>query len=231
MRVDLHIHSALSPCASDDMTPHNIVNMAKLCGLEMISVCDHNTLGQQRMMAEVAQKLNMGYVFGVEVQSIEEVHLCIYFKNYEKAMEFDSWLKMNLPSISNDVRYFGNQWLFDDKDEVVASEEILLLQSVTQSIDVIAQKAHQCQGIVSLAHVCDKANSILTQLGFIPQNLEFDLIEIKNQDQKEWVQKMHPWLKEVLWVRNSDAHYLQDIDLFEEDIDEEKWEALWRKAL
>lgn len=230
MRVDLHIHSALSPCASDDMTPHNIVNMAKICGLEMISVCDHNTLGQQRVMAEVARKLDMGYVYGVEVQSIEEVHLCIYFQDYSRAMAFDAWLKEHLPLIRNDVRYFGNQWLFDEADEVVAGEDVLLLQSVNQSMENIIRKAHQCQGIVSLAHVCDKANSIMTQLGFIPRHLEFDLIEVKNQAQKEMVQQLHPWLKEVLWIRNSDAHYLQDIDHFEEDIDIRKWKALWRDA-
>ena len=84
MRVDLHIHSALSPCASDDMTPHNIVNMAKLCGSEMISVCDHNTLGQQRMMAEVAQKLN-----------ITEEELMSYY---------------NLPK--KYIKYKNNEWAF-----------------------------------------------------------------------------------------------------------------------
>ncbi len=110
------------------------------------------------------------------------------------------------------------------------SEDVLLLQSVNQSMENIIRKAHQCQGIVSLAHVCDKANSIMTQLGFIPRHLEFDLIEVKNQAQKEMVQQLHPWLKEVLWIRNSDAHYLQDIDHFEEDIDIRMWKALWRDA-
>jgi len=40
---DLHIHSALSPCASDDMTPNNIVNMCVLKGLDIIAVTDHNS--------------------------------------------------------------------------------------------------------------------------------------------------------------------------------------------
>lgn len=231
MRSDLHIHSALSPCASDDMTPNNIVNMAKICGLELISVCDHNTLGQQKVMAQVAQKLGMGYVYGVEVQSIEEVHICIYFMNFEEAMCFDEWLKENLLPIENDIHYFGNQWLMNDHDEVIGRENILLIQSIGQSINAISRKAHQCHGLVSLAHVCDKSNSILTQLGFIPQELEFDMIEIKNEDQKEKVKRMHPWIKDVLWVRNSDAHYLQDIDACEEELNEQKWNELWRKLL
>ncbi|MEG2203410.1 MAG: PHP domain-containing protein, partial [Christensenellaceae bacterium] len=40
---DFHIHSALSPCGEDDMTPNNIVNMAKIKGLDAIAVCDHNS--------------------------------------------------------------------------------------------------------------------------------------------------------------------------------------------
>ena len=34
---DLHIHSCLSPCADDDMTPNNIVNMAIIKELDVIA--------------------------------------------------------------------------------------------------------------------------------------------------------------------------------------------------
>ncbi len=40
---DLHLHSCLSPCGDDDMTPNNLVNMAPLSGCDMIAVTDHNT--------------------------------------------------------------------------------------------------------------------------------------------------------------------------------------------
>ena len=41
---DLHIHSALSPCADNDMTPINIVAAASAVGLEMLSITDHNAM-------------------------------------------------------------------------------------------------------------------------------------------------------------------------------------------
>ena len=41
--VDLHMHSCLSPCGDELMTPNNIVNMALIKGLDIIAVCDHNT--------------------------------------------------------------------------------------------------------------------------------------------------------------------------------------------
>ena len=88
MKVDLHIHSALSPCGSDDMTPNNIINMASICELDMISVCDHNTLGQQEVLGRVAEKLGMKYIYGVEVQSVEDVHVCGYFQNLNDVQKF-----------------------------------------------------------------------------------------------------------------------------------------------
>ena len=41
--ADLHIHSCLSPCGDEDMTPANICGMAKLKGLDAIAICDHNS--------------------------------------------------------------------------------------------------------------------------------------------------------------------------------------------
>lgn len=229
MKVDLHIHSALSPCGSDDMTPNNIVNMSKICGLDMISVCDHNTLGQQRVLAQVAKKIGIRYLYGVEVQSIEDVHICGYFQEFEDAQAFDQYLKEHLLPIKNDVHFFGNQYLFDENDEIIGCEEILLIQSTNIPIQEIAKRIHKNHGIVSLAHVCDKSNSILTQLGFIPAHLEFDMIEVKNEKQKERIMKMHPWIKDVLWIKNSDAHYLQDIGIYEYDLNENMWNECWRK--
>ena len=52
---DLHIHSALSPCAEVEMTPNNIVNMSLLKGLDMIAVTDHNSCGNIRAVMEVAE--------------------------------------------------------------------------------------------------------------------------------------------------------------------------------
>lgn len=40
---DLHIHSCLSPCGDNDMTPNNIAGMAALKGLNLLALTDHNT--------------------------------------------------------------------------------------------------------------------------------------------------------------------------------------------
>ena len=56
---DLHIHSALSPCADDDMTPNNIVGMSKLKGLDVIAVADHNSTRNLEAVSEVAKQMDI----------------------------------------------------------------------------------------------------------------------------------------------------------------------------
>ena len=42
-RVDLHIHTLLSPCGELSMSPEVIVRRALAAGLDAIAVCDHNS--------------------------------------------------------------------------------------------------------------------------------------------------------------------------------------------
>ena len=54
MFYDLHMHSCLSPCADDTMTPNNICNMAFIKGLDLIAVTDHNSTKNLPAIAEAA---------------------------------------------------------------------------------------------------------------------------------------------------------------------------------
>ena len=69
---DLHVHSCLSPCADDDMTPNNIVNMAILKGLDIIALCDHNSAGNVLAVEKVANSAGLAFIPGVEVATAEE---------------------------------------------------------------------------------------------------------------------------------------------------------------
>ena len=230
MFYDFHIHSVLSPCAEDDMTPNNIVNMSLLKGLECIAVCDHNSVAQQQTMALVAKEKGLHYIYGIEVQTIEEVHVLALFEKEEHCLSFGEWVKEKLPPIPNDVQYFGQQQIMNEKDEEIASEPILLLQSIEAGINETCDRVHAHHGLFILAHVMDRANSIMTQLGFIPQGLPIDGCEIKESMQKELILAMHPYLsEELIWLIDSDAHQLIDIHENEYEIDFEILKKGWRK--
>ena len=74
---DLHIHSCLSPCGDDDMTPPNIANMAALLGLDLIAVTDHNSCRNAGAVMEAARMLGLPLrvLPGMEVTTAEEVHV------------------------------------------------------------------------------------------------------------------------------------------------------------
>lgn len=232
MFYDFHIHSALSPCGNDDMTPNNIVNMALIKGLNAIAVSDHNSCKQQSVVAKLAKNAGLKYYYGVEVQSKEEVHILCYFLEEEEMSVFQVWMEGLLLPIKNDVNYFGHQYVMNEMDEVIDEEKILLLQSIDASIDEVCAKAHELHGLVVLAHVLDRSNSITTQLGFIPKTLDYDGIEIKKMSDKSKVLKMHPWIdQDGLWLIDSDAHQLMDISEADQAISESELMNFWRKRL
>ena len=72
LKVDLHMHSCLSPCADDDMTPNNLVNMAWLNGLDAIAVSDHNTARNLPAVKAAADARGLLLLPALEVTTREE---------------------------------------------------------------------------------------------------------------------------------------------------------------
>ena len=229
MFYDFHIHSCLSPCSNDDMAPNNIVNMALIKGLDMIAVCHHNSTKQQKAIHDVARKNGLKLMYGVEIQTIEEVHVCCYFKNLMDIEEFQKWIDMKLPDIKNDSNYFGNELIMNEMDEVIDTEVKLLLSSLQASLDECIEKVHRCNGKAVLAHVIDRVNSVTHQLGFIPKNCKFDGLEVKNLEQMFEVVKRNPWINETIWFINSDAHQLNDIHEAEYSLSTKEFSQFWKE--
>ena len=69
MRIyyDFHLHSALSPCGDGDMTPNNIVNMAKIMGLDVIALTDHNSCKNCRAAINVGENAGLTVIPGMEL--------------------------------------------------------------------------------------------------------------------------------------------------------------------
>jgi 3',5'-nucleoside bisphosphate phosphatase len=57
VRADLHIHTKLSPCALEDMTPPRIVEAAVAVKLSMIAICDHNSAANTLAVQQAARAM------------------------------------------------------------------------------------------------------------------------------------------------------------------------------
>ncbi|MBB6214914.1 hypothetical protein HNQ80_000999 [Anaerosolibacter carboniphilus] len=209
--VDLHIHTALSPCGDDDMTPNNIIGMCSLKGLDAIAITDHNTMENCGACMAVGTKNNLIVIPGMELQTKEEVHLLCLFKDLETAKEFQNRVYKQMNTQENLPELFGKQIIFDEKDQPIGENRRMLISSVNISLKEAFQEVGFLDGVVIPAHVDRSSYSIIANLGFIPQDLPISVIEIsKHTSQRACIEKFH-YLNKYKSIRSSDAHYLWDI--------------------
>ena len=209
--IDLHIHSALSPCANNDMTPNNIVNMSKLNGLDIIAITDHNSVENCEAVLKCAQKVGITAIPGMELETSEEVHLICLFKDLEEAYFMQQIVYNALPALENRPQIFGEQLIFDENDTIVAENKRLLLTATNIKINEVYNIMAKFRGVVIPAHVDRQCYSIISNLGSIPKELPISYLEYsKNCKLKEFIKK-NPKLEEYKYIRSSDAHNLSDI--------------------
>ena len=209
---DFHIHSLLSPCGDKDMTPNNIVNMAMLSGLDAIAVSDHNSIGNVRSAMEVGKACGVTVIPAMEVETAEEVHILTLYPSIDSAEEAYKEVYKSLPSIKNRPEIFGEQIYMDAEDNIVGYEEKLLISPTSLSINNLFDLVKSVGGIFIPAHVDRHSYSVLTNLGFIPDDLDIRHIEVSKyvEDLPAYLSN-RPDLEKYFIFRNSDAHYLQDI--------------------
>ena len=106
---DLHIHSCLSPCGDQDMTPANIAGMAAIKGLDVIAVTDHNSCKNCPAVLAAAREYGVLAIPGMEICTQEEVHAVCLFSELEAAMDFDDYVYQRLLPVENRPDIFGKQ--------------------------------------------------------------------------------------------------------------------------
>ncbi|MFZ7102308.1 MAG: PHP domain-containing protein [Peptococcaceae bacterium] len=209
--IDLHIHSALSPCGGEEMTPPNILMQAKRTGLEGLVIADHNSAENQEAFLQCAETLNIKILPGMEVQSKEDVHMLCIFDRLEQILAFQEIIYEYLPPINNNREIFGPQNILDWQGNIIGENQRLLLTGVNLSVDDITKKVDQLAGLTLPAHIDRQAFSLWTNLGFIPENLGFLGVELtfhlpRNKRQIQYLRD-----NQLGVVLSSDAHWLNQI--------------------
>jgi len=209
-RADLHIHSCLSPCAELDMTPRGIIKTSIEKGLDIIALTDHNSMEN----VEVARRLggdNLYVLAGIEVTSSEEIHILAIFDEIEDARRLQRLVYENLPSGENDERLYGHQVVVNEMDEVLSLNKRLLIGATRIGVEEIVDTVRSLGGIAIASHVDKASFSIISQLGFIPDDLSFDALEFSYHIKRDEAKRVFHELDRFPWVSFSDAHYIEDI--------------------
>ena len=210
-KADFHIHSCLSPCGDLDMTPRNIVAKALALGLDLVAISDHNASENIAAVIKSAQGTQLSILPGMEVTSSEEVHILALFENLDSIRQFQKIVYKNLILVEIDQRMIQDQVVVNEKDEVEGFNEFPLLGASLLSLEEIVEKIHQMSGLAIAAHVDKESYSIIAQLGFIPDNLRLDGLEISPFSKVEDAREKFSDCNRFPIVTFSDAHYLKDL--------------------
>lgn len=193
------------------MSPFAVIERAKMLGLDIIAVTDHNSCKNCQAYYELGKEQGLVVICGVEIQTMEEIHVVALFANVEEAMKFDAELYEALLPIDNNPDFFGDQVIVDKDENIIGIEERALINSVIWDLETTVKKVKEFDSICFPAHVDAQTNSVISQLGFLPPNLEIDGIGITaNCDIKSFLANNN-YLEGLTVIRNSDAHYINDM--------------------
>ncbi len=208
---DFHIHSCLSPCADDDMTPHNIAGMGYLKGLGAMALTDHNTCKNCPAFFAACERFGIVPIAGMELSTSEDIHIVCLFPSLEAALAFDSVLDSHRAPIENRPDRFGNQIIMNENDEAVGTFDKLLIAATDLWLGEAVDLARSYGAAVYPAHIDREANGIITMLGDFPADYGFGCMELRNRENYDKYTEMFPHIKDNRVLVCSDAHALGSI--------------------
>jgi predicted metal-dependent phosphoesterase TrpH len=193
------------------MTPFAVVEKAASLGINMIAVCDHNSVENVEVTKNLAKERGISVIAGIEINSSEEVHILVLFGDMDRALEMQVVVYENLQPGENVEETFGMQVVVNEANEVIGFNKRLLIGSTNLSVNRIIELAHDLNGIAIASHIDRDGFGIIGQLGFIAPELEFDALEISHRTVlNKASEKFRPY-RHIPWISSSDSHRLEDI--------------------
>lgn len=208
---DLHIHSCLSPCGDDDMTPANIAGMGSVKGLTLMALTDHNSSRNCPAFFKACRQFGIVPVAGMELTTAEDVHMICLFPDLESALDFDSFVYPGILPVDNRPDIFGRQLICGENDEITGEEPKLLISASSLDIASALTEVRNRGGVCYPAHIDRPSNGIIATLGDLPAFYGFTCAEFNDRANIEPYAEKYPVSEGLRLVCSSDAHYLWDI--------------------
>ena len=206
---DLHLHSCLSPCGSEDMTPADLAAMCALAGLDIVALTDHNTCGNCAAFCRAARERGLLALAGMELCTQEEIHVVCLFPDPERAEAFSAHVAEHLPPFPNDPEIFGRQIYMDAGDTVLGEERRLLAAGTDILLEEVPALVSSYGGFAFPAHIDRPSFSLLGVLGLWDPSLDFPLAELSHRCPPGFADRSD--LAGLRFLTNSDAHYLDQV--------------------
>jgi len=193
------------------MTPAAIVRTASENGLDIIAITDHNSAENVVGTQKAAEDTGLRVLSGMEVTTSEEVHILALFDDVESALQLQDVVYENLISAGEYDERFGEQVVVNENDEVLGFNKRLLIGATSLTTQSIVDIIHSLEGLSIASHIDREGFGIISKLGFIPEDLKLDALEISPNTDKEKAEDIFKEYASFQWISSSDAHYIEDI--------------------
>jgi hypothetical protein len=186
------------------MTPHAIVAAALAVGLHLIAVTDHNTAAMTPIVAQVARDAGLDFLYGLELQTREDVHLLAYFDDEATCVAFSDEVYALLPGGYEDPYGLGRQVQVDAEGNILGYEQKFLVNGLDLSFAHAVRRINELGGLAVPAHIDREFFGALSQMGGLPEGLDFPIIEVRGEH-------IPDICGDAAILRSSDAHILHAI--------------------
>ncbi len=173
--------------------------------MDIIAVCDHNSAENVEAVRRAAEKVELAVIGGMEITSREEVHVLALFRKQKHLIAAQDMVYESLPG-ENDPDFFGEQLVMDAEDHVVRQNQKLLIGATELTLGEVVDMIHALEGIAIASHVDRPSFSVLSQLGFIPEDLGLDGVEV-------CFGRIPALSRNLPVISSSDAHRLEQIGM------------------
>ncbi len=210
---ELHLHSCLSPCGDAEMTPSSIAGMAMLNGVRVAALTDHNTCKNCPAFFEACNNYGVVPIAGMELTTMEEIHIVCLFYSLDAAMGFDKIVETHRMKVKNRPDIFGEQLIMNSDDEIIGQDEDLLILATDLDLTSAVMAVREFGGVAFPAHIDKQSNGLLGILGTFPDEPKFHTVELYDLAHIEKCRKLCPNLDAMVVISNSDAHQLESMRL------------------
>lgn len=210
-QADLHIHTVLSPCAEVEMIPSLIVAAAQQANLDIIAIADHNSCENAGAVIEAAEGTGLKVLPGLEVQSVEGVHLLCIFDSLDSANNLQEAVYASLPNIPGARKVIDEQLIVDSNDEFIRYCEKPISLPTSMDIDEVYERVNRLNGIIVPSHIDRQSTGMCGVLGMMPETPVFDAVEISANLTVDQARTAYPSIGDKPIFQNSDAHWLNMI--------------------
>jgi PHP family Zn ribbon phosphoesterase len=179
--------------------------------LDIIGIADHNSTYHAPLIKKLGAKAGIYVLMGTEVTTREDVHCLTFFENETDLNFFQKYIDANLPFIRNKPELLGYQVVVDEQEHILREVPGYLGVGLDQSIDEVRLIVREMGGIFIPAHVDRPRYGVISQLGFLPDDLQPDAIEIFGIYSKEDFLARNPDLGKYTLIKSSDSHTLAQL--------------------